>query len=103
MQNYPPAGQSYPPPGGAYAPPPPKKSKTPWVIAGVGCLAIIVIGILAIGGIGYFASRKLQSTQTTNVAPATQPAGTKQYVNSKAGRTGDLAEHFVDFSFYYPD
>ena len=107
MQNFPPPGQNYPPPGGAYAPvpppAPPKKSKTPWIIAGVGCLALIIVGIIAlVGGLAYL-GKKVQSTQATNVPAATRPTGTKQYVNARAGRTGDLAQHFVDFSFYYPD
>ncbi len=106
MQNYPPPGQGYPPPAGAPmgAMPPPvqKKSKTPWIIAGVGCLVLIGIMIALIGGLAYLGN-KVKSTQTTNVPPAQQAAGTTQYVNSRVGRTGDLAKNYVDFSFYYPD
>lgn len=105
MQNYPPPGQGYPPPGGAYAQPPipPKKSKTPWIIAGVGCLAIIVIGVILLIGGGLYLGSKVQSTQTKNVPPPTLAAGTKQYVSTRAGLNSELAEHFVDFSFNYPD
>ena len=110
MQNYPPptGGQSYPPPGSPYgAPPPPappKKSKTPWIIAGVGCVLIVgvIIIVALVGGLAIIGN-KMKSTQTQNAPAATQPAGTKQYVNTRAGRTGDLAKNYVDFSFYYPD
>jgi hypothetical protein len=109
MQNYPPpaGGPSYPPPGSPYGTPPPpappKKSKTPWIIAGVGCLVVVGIIVIALGGGVAYILKNAQSTQTTNVPEATQPAGTKQYVNTRAGRTGDLAKNYVDFSFYYPD
>jgi hypothetical protein len=106
MQNFPPPGQGYPPPGapmGGTPAPAPKKSKTPWIIAGVGCLVVGGILVIAlIGGLAYL-GKKVQSTQTVNAPPASQTAGTTQYVNSRAGRTGDLAENYVDFSFYYPD
>ncbi len=107
MQNYPPpaGGQNFPPAGGPYAQPPapPKKSKTPWIIAGVGCVVLVGIIIVAlVGGLAYIGSR-VQSTQTKDVPTATQPAATKQYVNTRTNRTGDLAKNFVDFSFYYPD
>lgn len=40
----------------------------------------------------------------TNVAPPyVPPPDTTQFVNSSANLDGKLAEHFVDFSFYYPD
>jgi hypothetical protein len=103
MQNNPPTGMpNYSPSGMPQAPAP--KSKKPWIIGGlVGCLLLIVILVVALGGIGYFVSRNLKSTQNSNVAPATQGANTKQYVNTRQGRTGSLSENFVDFSFYYPD
>ncbi len=106
MQNFPPPGQGYPPPGapmGAMPPPAVKKSKTPWIIAGVGCLVLIgIMCIVLIGGLAYL-GKKVQSTQATNVPPAQQAAGTKQYVNSRVGRTGELAKNYVDFSFNYPE
>ena len=36
------------------------------------------------------------------VPPYSPPAGALQFVNSNANLTGKLAEHYVDFSFYYP-
>jgi hypothetical protein len=80
------------------------KSKKPWIIGGViGCLLLIVILLVALGGLGYYASRNLKSTQNANVAAPTKAANTRQYVNSREGRSGKLVENFVDFSFYYPD
>ena len=105
MQNYPPSGgaPNYSPSGmpqGQQTP----KSKKPWIIGGiVGCLVLIVIALAALGGIGYFVSKNLQSTQSTNAPAPTRSANTKQYVNTREGRTGSLADNFVDFSFYYPD
>lgn len=37
------------------------------------------------------------------VPPYSPPAHAVQFVNSNANLTGKLAEHYVDFSFYYPD
>ena len=36
------------------------------------------------------------------VPPYSPPANAVQFVNSNANLTGKLAEHYVDFSFYYP-
>lgn len=111
MQNYPPQGGQY---GGQYGqqPPAPKKSKAPWIIGGaVGCL-LLVIGIIVVASlIVYFANRDGETTTTTNSssgttnssAPSSPPAGTKRYVNSREGRTGTLADNYVDFSFNYPE
>jgi len=37
-----------------------------------------------------------------DVPPYSPPAGAVQFVNSKDRLNGKLAEHYVDFSFYYP-
>jgi hypothetical protein len=37
------------------------------------------------------------------VPPYSPPADAVQFVNSNAKLTGKLADHYVDFSFYYPD
>ncbi|HEX3144173.1 MAG TPA: hypothetical protein VHQ64_09385 [Pyrinomonadaceae bacterium] len=37
------------------------------------------------------------------VPPYSPPADAVQFVNSNAKLTGKLAEHYVDFSFYYPE
>lgn len=38
----------------------------------------------------------------TEPPPYSPPANAVQFVNSNANLTGKLAEHYVDFSFYYP-
>jgi len=106
MQNYPPSGApNYSAPGMPQGPAP--KSKKPWIIGGiVGCLLLIIIIVLAVGGLAYFGFKKAEEVAknlNTNTAPARQSANTKQYVNTRQGRTGNLADNFVDFSFYYPD
>ncbi len=108
MQNYPPpaGAPNYQPSGMPQAPAP--KSKKPWIIGGVvGCLLLIIIIVLALGGLAYFGYKKAEeatkSTQNANVEAAKQSTGTKQYVNTRTGRSGNLADNFVDFSFYYPD
>ncbi|HEX9919768.1 MAG TPA: protein kinase, partial [Pyrinomonadaceae bacterium] len=69
-------------------------------IAIISLLAIVSI-VVALGGFGYFVSSNQQSMQNANAA--TKAANTKQYVNTREGRSGSLADNFVDFSFYYPD
>lgn len=104
MQNYPPTPgtPNYSPSGMPQGQAP--KSKKPWIIGGlVGCLLLIILAVLALGGLGYFVSRNLKSTQNSNAPAPRQASNTKQYVNSRAGRSGKLADNFVDFSFYYPD
>jgi hypothetical protein len=104
MQNYPPTpgAPNYSPSGMPQGQAP--KSKKPWIIGGlIGCLLLIVVVVLGLGGLGYFVSRNLKSTQSSNAPAPTRSANTKQYVNSREGRSGKLADNFVDFSFYYPD
>jgi hypothetical protein len=107
MQNYPPSpgAPNYSPSGMPQGQAP--KSKKPWIIGGlVGCLLLIVIVLLAFGGLAYIGYKKAEEVaKTINVnAPApTKSANTKQYVNSREGRSAKLSENFVDFSFYYPD
>ncbi|HKP71529.1 MAG TPA: hypothetical protein VJT82_01245 [Pyrinomonadaceae bacterium] len=104
MQNYPPAGAPNYQPGGAPQMSPPLKSKKGWIIGGiVGCLLLIVLVVIAIAGFGLYVSKNLKSTQNTNVSAPSRAANTKQYVNTREGRSGKLADNFVDFSFYYPE
>lgn len=105
MQNYPPTGTpGYSPSGMPQGQPP--KSKKPWIIGGlVGCLLLVIFAVLALGGLAYLGFKKAEETaKSLNVnRPTTgQALNTKQYVNSREGRTGKLADNFVDFSFYYP-
>ncbi len=42
------------------------------------------------------------NTTGTEVPPYSPPSNAVQFVNSKKNLDGKLAEHYVDFSFYYP-
>jgi len=107
-----------------------KKSKLPWIIAGV--LIFLLLGGGALAGVFFFVVKpKLDEMnaqrnpnrppENTNVAVPTPastveastpaptpednyvpPAGAVQFVNSKDKLDGVLAEHYFDFSFYYP-
>ncbi|MCA1817921.1 MAG: hypothetical protein LC746_16295 [Acidobacteria bacterium] len=115
--NYPPPPPNYPPPGQSFSPPPaPKKSKTPWIIAGVlGCLAIVVVIFLLIGGLAYFGyksandivknanSRGGTSGGGSTSRSTTPAAGTTRYTNDRSKFSGTLAQNYVDFSFDYPE
>ena len=101
----------------------------PWIIAGVLLFLFLSAGVLA-GAFFFFIKPRLdqmqaqqqqdQPTDTRNVStptpaasveapsPApedtyTPPAGTVQFVNSNDSLDGKLAEHYFDFSFYYPE
>ncbi|MFN2481327.1 MAG: hypothetical protein ABR554_07655, partial [Pyrinomonadaceae bacterium] len=112
--NYPP--QNYAP--GQPTGQPPKKSKTPLIIAGVlGCLALIVVVIALFGGLAYLglkkasdvadslnanADRNANRSANRGTTPAPRPSGTRHYANARQGRTGNLDKYYVDFSFDYP-
>ena len=112
-----------PPPAAAQ-----KKSKMPWIIAGVLLFLLIGGGVLA--GAFFFLvkprldemaqrdiQRRSENSNITAPSPASTveapsptpedtyqpPAGTVQFVNSEANLDGKLAEHYFDFSFYYPE
>jgi hypothetical protein len=122
MQNNPPPNYTppnYPPPGQP-AGQPPKKSKAPWIIAGVlGCLVFVVVLIALFGGLAYLGLKKAgevaesvnangggsrpASRAANRAAPAPPPASnTTHYANSREGRTGNLEKYYVGFSFDYP-
>jgi hypothetical protein len=110
--------------------PPPAKSKLPLVL---GILAVLlVLGVGALGA-AYFLAIKpaLEKRTATKPEPPPQPSvaatpiaesspsapelkrnepppysppgDAVQFVNSKENLDGKLAEHYVDFSFYYPE
>ncbi len=108
---------SWTPPGSPpHPPPPPKRKIWPWVL---GIVAVLGIGLVAIIGIvGYLAYKgadsvnrrvaNLNVNSSTNtggddVAEDVDITGTELYTNSREGQTGNLATHYVDFSFRYPD
>jgi hypothetical protein len=108
-----------------------KKSKLPLIIVGV--LVFLLLGGGALAAIFFVVVKprlgelKAKETQTppvveanTNTSAATQPSpvapsptpqednyvpplGTTAFENSKEGLDGKLAEHYFDFSFYYPE
>jgi hypothetical protein len=104
-----------------------KKSKTPYIIAGILLFLLIGAGVLAAG---FFfivkprldemaqrnAERPPANVNISTPTPASSvevpsptpedtfqpPADAVQFVNSNATLDGKLAEHYLDFSFYYP-
>ena len=104
-----------------------KKSKTPYIIAGVLLFLLIGAGVLA-GAFFFIVKPRLDEMAQRNVerppanvnistpTPASSvevpsptpedtfqpPADAVQFVNSNTNLDGKLAEHYLDFSFYYP-
>ena len=104
-----------------------KKSKLPWIIAGV--LLFLLLGGGALAGIFFVvvkprldqmaAERNPRPVENVNASTPTPvpsvetpspspevayvaPAGTVKFENSNEKLNGKLAEHYFDFSFYYP-
>ena len=107
-----------------------KKSKLPWIVAGV--LIFLLLGGGALAGVFFFVvkpkldemaaernpNRPVENTNVSTPTPASTvetptpaptpedtfvpPPGTVQFVNSKDKLDGALADHYFDFSFYYP-
>ena len=127
----PPAPQPQPQPTPMQAAAPrPKKSKVPLVL---GILGVLFIFAIAAAGAGYWfvvrpmlakrAARVNEPERPTEtptpgatpgaatptpkaaeeVPPYSPPADAVEFVNSKDNLDGKLAEHYVDFSFYYPE
>ena len=109
---------------------PAKKSKLPLIIGGL--LLLLLLGSGALGAFFFFVVKpRLDQSRTTSIndqpvvdtnrntnaettptpvpepSPSVEeyvpPAGTTQFVNSKDTLDGKLAEHYFDFSFYYPE
>jgi len=141
-QPLPPQPQAPPPPPPVSAPLPPqaqapsaplpappvakKKSKMPWIIAGVLLFLLLGGGVLA--GAAYFLiikpnqiaerhpevepapkptieaapSPSVEQPSPSPVDTFVPPPNTVEFQNSNANLDGKLAEHFFDFSFYYP-
>ena len=120
-----------PPPVAPSAPLPPvakKKSKMPWIIAGVLLFLLLGGGVLA--GVFFFfvkprldemaaernPNRPIENTNVSTPTPAASveqptpapvetyvpPPGTVKFENANDTLDGKLAEHYFDFSFYYP-
>lgn len=128
------------PPQAPSAPLPPpvvkKKSKAPWIIAGVLIFLLLAGGVLAAAFFlvvkpkldemraaerGANENRPVITTNTNTATPepsveqsspspspsATDsfvpPPNTVQFTSAKEGLQGPLADHYFDFSFYYPN
>jgi len=106
-----------------------KKSKVPWIIAGV--LLFLLLSGGALAGVFFAfvkprldqmaaeknpprpienvnASTPTPAPSTETPTPATEeayvpPPGTVKFENSNEKLDGKLAEHYFDFSFYYPE
>ena len=105
-----------------------KKSKTPWIIAGVLLFLLVGGGVLAAAfflvvkprldqmAADQNVNRTIENTNSKVPTPAPTvetpspspvdtfqpPAGTVQFENANDKLDGKLAEHYFDFSFYYP-
>jgi hypothetical protein len=110
---------------------PKKKSKLPWILGGLALLLLLGAGGAA--GLFFFViqprlealserrgvevtptetPKEVTNNEETNKptpepSPETSafepPPNTTQFVNSKDNLDGKLAEHYIDFSFYYPN
>ena len=127
----PPVAQPQPqPPPILSAAPRSKRSKIPLVL---GILAVLFIFAIVAAGAGYWfvvrpmlakraalVNEPARPTETptpratpgaasptpqevAEVPPYSPPANAVEFVNSKDNLDGKLAEHYVDFSFYYPE
>jgi len=118
---------SAPLPAAAAAAPAKKKSKLPLIILGV--LVVLILGGGALGAVAYFylkprleamkqnevnQNQNQQVAENTNNQPTpvptptpeaeyVPPLGTTSFINSNERLDGRLADHFFDFSFYYPE
>jgi hypothetical protein len=106
-----------------------KKSKLPWIIVGV--LLLLLLGGGALAGVFFFVvkprldemaaerhpTRPVENTNVSTPTPASSvetpsptprdtfvaPPGTVQFENSRDRLDGKLAEHYLEFNFYYPE
>lgn len=107
------------------------KSKLPWIIAGILGVLLIGGGVLVgafflivkprlddmsaqrtvdrpVESVNVSTPTPASSVETASPSPAPEdtyvpPAGTAQFVNANDDLDGKLAEHYFDFSFYYPE
>jgi hypothetical protein len=96
-----PGGSFQPPPTPQYAAPAQKgKSKLPWLI---GCAALLVVGIILLGGtIAFLAYLGSKDEARNGKQTISTRSGVKTYTNSRSGLNSKLTEHYTDFSFNYP-
>jgi len=120
------------PPAAAVATPQKKKSKLPWILAAVVLIFLLggaglaaVFFVVVKPRLAHFAQRGVETQKPpaatdeqpkVNTATAAKsaeesktepdtfvpPAGANKFENSRGQLDGKLAEHYIDFSFYYP-
>ncbi|HVG25386.1 MAG TPA: hypothetical protein VND45_14610 [Thermoanaerobaculia bacterium] len=74
--------------------------KNAWkFLAGCGCLSVMA-GAALIGAAFFFFGADAVLRSGDDAAPARDDM--TRYVNTREGRTGNLADNYVDFSFIYP-
>jgi hypothetical protein len=107
-----------------------KKSKLPLILGLVALVIVLFVGAAVV--VGYFVWKNQAreavrtappasgqgpsasslpptappsdaSNPSTEPPPYSPPPNAQQFVNSKTNLDGKLLEHYVDFSFYYPD
>ena len=79
-----------------------ERSKAPFLLGGCGC-ASILLGIALISAAWYAGDRfTLPDLKPATPAPVTPAVELTHYTNTREGRAGNLAEHYVDFGFDYP-
>lgn len=70
--------------------------KSPWVLAGCGCLCFLLALILFVAA--YFAG----GSHVPGLTSGSSTDDTVVYRNTREGRTGKLAENYTAFEFRYP-
>jgi hypothetical protein len=87
---------------------PGKRRVWPWVLGIVGVIALG--GVALLGVLGYITYKAVKDAErrVTTVGPggsgaAARRADLQTYVNSPGSFSGNLAEHYSDFSFQYPN
>jgi hypothetical protein len=68
--------------------------KTPAILGGCGCLSLL-LAVAMLSAAMFFADGNVQ-------LPGRSGPEMARYTNTKEGRTGNLAENYVDFTFEYP-
>lgn|GEM_PF-4511770 len=113
-----------PPRAPVYTPPPAgpaKKSATPWILGGCGCLTLIIIIVAVICFLAYRAKQKVVEfksdfksalkevdqtsqalTNPRSVSETSPKSGWNTYINVKENLPSGLQPNFVAFSFDYP-
>ena len=96
------AGSWQQPPSNLSGPPKSKRRVWPWVLGVLGVL--VVGGVALIGGVSYFVYKNVNEAKRSieETARVAERTDTKTFVNSRENLSGNLLQHYSDFSFQYP-